>query len=98
MAIVWTLVYWVLLIYLLLFIGRLILSWVQVFAPQWRPTGAMLIVAEVIYTPTDPPLKAVGKVLPPLDLGGLRLDLGFIIVFILLSLLVQFTRMMAVTS
>lgn len=89
MFIVWTVLYWILFLYLLLFIGRMILSWIQAFSPNWRPQGAMLLVAEVVYTPTDPPLRAVGKFVPPLNLGGIRLDLGFIIVVMLLWILLQ---------
>lgn len=47
----------------------------------------MLAVAEIIYTLTDPPVKAVRKVIPPLRLGGIALDLGFIIVFIAVQVL-----------
>ena len=89
MFFVWAVLYWVLFLYFLLFIGRMILSWIQVFSPNWRPQGAMLLVAEAVYTPTDPPLKAVGKVVPPLNLGGIRLDLGFMIVVIILWVLLQ---------
>ena len=95
MSLVWSAIYWVLFLYFLLLIGRLILSWVQVFSPRWRPTGIMLVVAEIIYTPTDPPLKAIGRVLPPLNLGVIRLDLAFIIVFFVVYLLMQVAQAQA---
>ncbi len=66
---------------------RLVLDWVQVFARDWRPRGAALVVAEITYTITDPPLKAVRKVVPPLSLGQIRLDLAFLIVMIACSIL-----------
>lgn len=66
---------------------RLVLDWVQVFARDWRPRGAALVVAEITYTITDPPLKAVRKVVPPLTLGQIRLDLAFLIVMIACSIL-----------
>jgi YggT family protein len=68
-------------------IGRLVLEWVQAFARDWRPRGAMLIVAEAIYTVTDPPLRLLRKVIPPLTIGSLRLDLGFLVLMLLVTLL-----------
>lgn len=80
MGIVFDVLYLVVLVYLLLLLGRLVLDWVQVLARDWRPRGAVLVVAEVVYTATDPPLRAVRRVVPPLTLGQIRLDLAFTIV------------------
>nr|WP_255465697.1 YggT family protein [Cellulomonas sp. APG4] len=81
----------VVLLFVVLMLVRLVLEWIQVFARDWRPRGVVLVVAEAAYTVTDPPLRAVRKVVPPLNLGGLRLDLAFVIVmfvaWILLSVL-----------
>lgn len=74
-------------IYLYILIGRLIFEWIQVFARQWQPTGVILVVAEAIYTVTDPPLKAIRRVVPPLRLGGVAIDLAFLILIILVSIL-----------
>ncbi len=82
MSLLLTLLYLALLIFFLLMIGRLILDAIQSFSPQWRPRGVMLVVAEVVYTPTDPPLKALRRVLPPLSLGPVRLDLAFLVVIL----------------
>ena len=57
-------------VYLLVVFGRLILAWIRVFARDWRPKGVMLVVAETVYTLTDPPLRALRKVVPPLRIGG----------------------------
>lgn len=74
-------------IYLYILIGRLIFEWIQVFARQWKPQGVILVIAEAIYTVTDPPLKAIRKVVPPLRLGGVSLDLAFLILIIVVSIL-----------
>lgn len=74
-------------IYLYILIGRLIFEWIQVFARQWRPQGVILVIAEAIYTVTDPPLKAIRKVVPPLRLGGVALDLAFLILIVVVSIL-----------
>ncbi|KGM09214.1 YggT family protein [Cellulomonas bogoriensis] len=80
MALVFGALYWVVLLFLLLMLVRLVFEWVQVFAREWRPRGIVLVVAEAAYTVTDPPIRAVRRVVPPLGIGGIRLDLGFIIV------------------
>lgn len=74
-------------VYLYILIGRLIFEWIQVFARQWRPQGVILVIAEAIYTVTDPPLKAIRKVVPPLRLGGVALDLAFLILIVVVSIL-----------
>lgn len=79
----------VLWLYWLVFIARLILDFVQMFARNWRPRGPILILAEGIYTITDPPLRAIRRVVPPLRLGQVQLDLAFLIVLIGLQLLIN---------
>lgn len=66
-------------------IGRFIIDWVQVLARDWRPRGAILVAAEAIYTVTDPPLKALRKVIPSPTIGGIRLDLSFLVLMLLTS-------------
>ncbi|WP_294179382.1 YggT family protein [uncultured Schumannella sp.] len=58
-------------------------DWARVLAPRWRPTGPLLVLAEVSYTVTDPPIRAVRRVVPPLRLGGAVLDLAWSIVLLL---------------
>jgi YggT family protein len=74
-------------VFFVVLIGRLVLDWVQVFARDWRPKGVVLVIAEAIYTLTDPPLKALRRLIPPLQLGALRLDLAFLILFFGTSIL-----------
>ena len=81
--------YWLVLIFLLLLIGRLVLDWIQVFARQWRPRGPVLLVAEAVYTATDPPLKVLRRLIPPLRLGSVQLDLAFFILFLLTYVLLN---------
>lgn len=71
--------YLVVLVFFLLLLVRLVLDWVQVFAREWRPTGFVLVVAEVAYSVTDPPLRALRRVLPPIGIGSVRLDLAFLV-------------------
>ncbi|NQW71154.1 MAG: YggT family protein [Actinobacteria bacterium] len=76
-------------LYWLVFIGRLIFDFVQVFARSWRPSGILLLIAEGIYTVTDPPLRLLRRVIPPLRIGGMQFDLAFLIVLIGLQILIS---------
>jgi len=67
-------------------ICRLILDWIQVLAREWRPRGPILFLAEVVYTVTDPPLRFLRRLIPPLSLGGIRLDLAFLVLILVVSL------------
>jgi YggT family protein len=88
-VILFDVLYWLVLVFLLLLIGRLVLDWIQVFAREWRPKGPVLVVAEVVYTATDPPLKALRRLIPPLRLGSVQLDLAFFILFLLTYVLLN---------
>jgi len=79
----------VLSLYLVLLIGRMIFETVQAFARSWRPTGAVLVLAEVTYTATDPPLKFLRRFIPPLRLGTVAFDLSFTVLFIVVLILIQ---------
>ncbi len=67
-------------LYLLVMFGRFILDWVQAVSREWRPRGAMVVVAEIVYTITDPPIKFVRRFVKPIRLGAIQLDLAFTIV------------------
>ncbi len=87
MDVVRSVLYLVVLVFFILMLVRLVLDWVQVFAREWRPKGVVLVVAEATYTVTDPPLRAVRKVIPPLPLGSIRLDLAFLVIMVVVSIL-----------
>lgn len=79
-------------LFFIVLLGRLVLDWVQVFARDWRPRGPVLVVAEGIYTITDPPLKFLRRIIPPLRLGNVRLDLAFLVLVLAVSLLLSVLR------
>ena len=72
-------------LYLLLLIARMIISLIVVFARDFQPTGAVAIIFEAVFSMTDPPLKALRRVIPPLRIGQVSLDLAFLVLFILLQ-------------
>jgi len=84
--------FYLLSVYLLLLIVRLIFSWIQVYARDWRPTGILLVVAEGVYSATDPPLRFLRRYIPTVRLGSVALDLSFMLLFLVVYVLWQFAR------
>ncbi len=82
MAAVGSIIYFALWVCVLLLIARFVLDWVQMFARQWRPRGVIAVLCEGIYSVTDPPLRVVRGVIPPLRLGSVMLDLSPMILLI----------------
>lgn len=79
----------VLYVYFLLLIFRLVMDYVFMFARSFRPSGLLAAALEIAYTVTDPPLKAVRRVIPPLRVGSVSLDLAFIVVVVVVQILIQ---------
>ena len=75
-------IHYILWIFIALLFVRFVVDWIQVFARSWTPRGPVLVVLEAVYTATDPPIRAVRKILPPLRLGGMALDLSFLVVML----------------
>ena len=84
-------VYLILWLFFVLLIARLVLDYIQMFARSWRPSGVLLVVAEVVYSITDPPLKALRRVIPPLRIGSVSLDLSFLVLIVLLQIAISLT-------
>ena len=87
MGVVADVVYFALLVFLLLLIFRLIMEYVFLLARSYRPAGLVAAALELAYSVTDPPLKALRRIIPPLRIGQVSLDLGFIILFIVVRIL-----------
>jgi len=79
----------VLYLFLLLLIARFVADWTQTLARDWRPHGATAAGLELVYSATDPPLRALRRVLPPLRIGSIALDLAFLVVFAVIVIVIQ---------
>jgi YggT family protein len=77
--------YWVLLAFFLALVARFVLSLIVMFAPQWHPKGPLLLLFELIYSVTDPVLRPLRRILPPIGAGGIRIDLSMLMLFVLVS-------------
>jgi len=76
---------------------RFIVDWVQIFARQWTPRGALLVGLEGVYSATDPPIKALRRVVPPLRIGNVSLDLSFLIVMVVAYVLLSLNARLLLT-
>ena len=92
MAVLGSILLLVLQIFLWLMLIRLVFDWVQVFARSWTPRGPLLVVLEVVYSITDPPIMFVRRFVPPLRLGSVAIDTSFLIVLILVYVLQSVVR------
>jgi YggT family protein len=81
--------FYVLSVYLVLLIARMIFSWIQVYARSWSPSGVLLVIAEGVYSATDPPLRFLRRYIPTLRLGSVALDLSFMLLFLVVYVLWQ---------
>lgn len=98
MAVVLGVAYFALLVFFILLIARLVFDYVMMFARSWRPSGVAAVGLEVVYSVTDPPLKALRRVIPPLRLGNFSIDLGFMILLFVVYVLMNFVSALARTS
>lgn len=82
-------VYLVIWLFIALLFVRFIVDWVQVFARSWSPKGPALVLLEVVYSITDPPIMFFRRFIPPLRLGSVALDLSFLLVMVIAYLLLS---------
>ncbi len=72
----------VVLLYILVLLARLVIDWIQAYAPVYRPRGIVLVLFEAVYTLTDPPVRLLRRWIPPLRIGGIMLDLSLMILLV----------------
>jgi YggT family protein len=81
------LIEWVLFVFIALLFVRLVVDCIQIFARSWVPKGPVLVVLEGVYSATDPPVNALRRVIPPLRLGGVAIDLSFVALLLICFIL-----------
>ncbi|MEI6621762.1 MAG: YggT family protein [Actinomycetes bacterium] len=79
----------VLWLYFMVLLARFVIDLVQMLSREWEPKGVVLLLCEFVYTLTDPPLKLLGRLIPPLKIGQVSLDLSFLVLIILLQIAIQ---------
>ena len=82
MALLFGVIGYALYVYLILILARIVIDWTRQFARRWRPDGVAAVGVELVYISTDPPIKLLRRLVPPLQLGTVSLDLSVIILLI----------------
>jgi YggT family protein len=88
-SVVASIIHLVLLLYVFVLFARLILDYIPMFNREWRPKGFGLVVAEAVYTVTDPPIRFFRRIIPPLRIGSLSLDFGFALTMLIVLVLMN---------
>lgn len=81
-----------LLVFWFFLLARLVFDLVQAFSRNWTPRGPLLVLLELIYTVTDPPLRLLRRVIPPLRIGQVSFDLAFLILLLGTNILISVVR------
>ena len=86
---------WVLQVYFIVLIARIVVDYVFMFVRDWRPQGFVLVIVEAIYTVTDPPIRLLSRVIPSIRVGmfDFQLTIVFLILFILVRILTELALM-----
>jgi YggT family protein len=87
MMVVKVVLYYALALYLVLLVGRLIIDILQNYSRSWTPSGPLAVVAEVVFTATDPPLRLLRRYIRPVRLGSVSLDLSYTLLFLIIIVL-----------
>jgi len=95
MGVVFSLLNFLLWLYFVALIGRMIIEWVQVFSRDWRPRGVVLVLAEALFTVTDPAVGLLRRKIPPVRIGGAAVDLSMLALLLGISLLMNVTGALA---
>ena len=78
---------WLIDAYITVLLARMILDWVAVLAPRWYPRGVVASLIDVVYRLTEPPLRRLRRYIRPLPMGPVYLDVSFIVLYFLLTVL-----------
>ena len=78
---------WLIGAYITVLLIRMVLDWVVVLAPRWRPRGVALSLIGAVYRLTDPPLRWLRRYIPPIPMGPIYFDVSFIVLYFALIVL-----------
>ena len=92
MSVVGSAIIFILQIFIISLFARVILDYIRIFSPSWRPKGFILWIAEAVYAITDPVMRFARRFIPPLRIGPVALDISFLLVFFLTEILISFAK------
>ncbi len=78
-------------LFLYVLLGRVIIEYIMMFSRTWQPRGFVLALVDLVFQVTDPPMRFVRRYVPPLRFGQVSLDIGFLVLFFGVQILMGFT-------
>ena len=87
-----SLIAFVLQMFIISLFARVILDYIRIFSPSWRPRGVILAIAEAVYGITDPIMRFVRRFIPPLRIGPVAIDISFLLIFFITEILISFAH------
>ncbi len=87
-----TIIVYVLQLFIISLFARVILDYIRIFSPSWRPRGVVLAIAEAVYAVTDPVMRFARKFIPPLRIGPVAIDISFLLIFFVTEIVISLAR------
>ena len=81
-------------LFLYILLARIIIEYIMMFARSWQPRGLILMLVDLVFQITDPPMKLVRRFVPPLRFGQVSLDLAFLVLFFGVQILMGFVSLL----
>lgn len=82
MSLIFTILGLALFFFWLLLIARIVVEFIRSFSRDWQPKGVTVVILEIIMTLTDPPVKALRRIIPQLTVGAVRFDLSIMVLLL----------------
>ncbi len=98
LSIVFQVLYLVLYVFFLTLLARFVLGAVLAYGRRWQPGRGSAAALESVWSVTDPPLKALRRVIPPLRIGNVSLDLASLVLLVILFVLLNFVLARLITA
>ena len=90
LSILFQVLYLLLYFFLITLLARFVMSAVLQYGRRWQPRRTAAAGLEVVWSVTDPPLKALRRVIPPLRIGTVSIDLASLVLLVILFVLMSF--------
>ena len=98
LSIVFQILYIVVYVFFLTLLSRFVLGAVLQYGRRWQPGRGASAALESVWSVTDPPLKALRRVIPPLRIGNVSLDLASLVLLVILFVLQYFVLARLITT
>jgi YggT family protein len=82
-------VYLVLYAFFLTLLARFVMGAVLQYGRRWQPGRGAAAALELVWSVTDPPLNALRRVIPPLRIGTVSVDLASLVLLVILFVLMN---------